>query len=242
MSVIAIVFAAGLALVGVVCLVWGIRRMARPQSDSGTQNEQSGLGGGAFGVQVTVNGPWPLVVSGFGVVMLIAATVLVIVQPGSSSAAPSATPSRVPPSIAAVSPTARNGVSACTTKLRIRSPAEGTKISGSEGVLIKGYACDLVNDDGWLFDFDYHDKYYHEDYSQSPGPIILSDGSWSFLDQPVGSKGDRHVPYSVTLVLADQQCNAALLAATPVGGDYRFRKFPPGCRIVGSRNVYVTWP
>ncbi len=93
MSVTAIVFAAVLALAGAACLVWGIWRMARSQPDGGTR---SGLGGGAFGVQVTLNGPWPLVVSGFGVVMLIVAPVLVILQPGRSPAASSASPSRVP--------------------------------------------------------------------------------------------------------------------------------------------------
>src|SRR5690349_9895051 len=105
MSVTAIVFAAVLALAGVACLVWGIRRMARSQSNGGTRGEQSGLGGGAFGVQVTLNGPWPLVVSGFGVVMLIVAAVLVIVQPDSSPAASSASSSRVsePPTNSTVS-------------------------------------------------------------------------------------------------------------------------------------------
>lgn len=242
MSDLAIVFAVGLAVAGMACLVWGIWRMARPKPDGGMQEGQSGLSGGAFGVQVTVNGPWPLVVSGFGAAMLIVAAVLVTVPLGNSPATSSASPPRVSPSSAAVSPAARTSASACTTKLRITSPAGGTKISGPQGVLIKGRSCDLVNDDGWLFDFDYHDHYYHEDYSQSPGPVILSDGSWTFLDQPVGSKGDKDVPYSVTLMLADQQCNAALLAAKPVGGDYRFKAFPVGCRIVDSRNVYVTWP
>src|SRR5438132_288649 len=60
----------------------------------------------------------------------------------------------------------RNRASGCTVKLRITSPADGIKISGAEGVLIEGKACNLANDDGWLFDFDYHDHYYHEDYSQ----------------------------------------------------------------------------
>lgn len=242
MSTLAVVFAAGLAIAGVACLVWGIWRMAQPQPHGRTQDEQSGLGGKAFGVQVTVNGPWPLVVSGFGVVMLTVAAALVIVRLGSLPATSSAGSPRRSPSSATVSPSARKSGSACTRKLRITSPADGMKVSGVQGVLIKGQACGLVNDDGWLFDFDYHDHYYHEDYSQSPGPIILGDGSWSFQDQPVGSKGDRHVPYSVTLVLANQQCNAALLAARPVGGDYRFRMFPHGCQVADSRNVYVTWP
>ena len=104
-----------------------------------------------------------------------------------------------------------------------------------------GQACRLVNQDGWLFDYDYNDHYYHEDYSQHPGPIVLKNGKWTFLDQPIGSKGDQGVPYSITLVLANQQCNSALLSIKPVGGDYRVAKLPTGCEIVDSRNVYSTW-
>ena len=134
------------------------------------------------------------------------------------------------------------GAPSCTSKLRITSPPDGKKISGPIGVLVEGQACGLVKENGWLFNYDYGDKYYHEDYIQRSGPIILTNGRWSSPDRPVGSKGDQGVPYLVTLVLANQQCNASLLAIKPVDGDYRLRTFPPGCRIVGKRNVYVTWP
>lgn len=140
------------------------------------------------------------------------------------------------------SPATSATVSRCTARLRIISPAEGTRISGSAGVLIKGQACGLSNEDGWLFDFDYNDHYYHEDYSQNPGPIAARNGNWSFLDQPVGSKGDKGIPYSITLVLANQQCNATLASIKSVEGDLRVAKFPIGCQIVDNRNVYVTWP
>lgn len=86
---IAIVTAVVLALIGLACLVWGIRRMSKPQPESSTQSEQSGLGGGAFGVNVTLNGPWPLAVSGFGVVMLVAAAGLIVVRADSSLGASS---------------------------------------------------------------------------------------------------------------------------------------------------------
>jgi len=246
MSVTAIVFAAVLALAGVACLVWGIRRMARSQSNGGTRGEQSGLGGGAFGVQVTLNGPWPLVVSGFGVVMLIVAAVLVIVQPDSSPAASSASSSRVsePPTNSTVSSSPRVGPS-CGPGASLSSPSDNTYVqNGARGIVIRGSVCDLRNKFAWLFDWDSHDKFYYFDYpGGAPTPITtLSNGKWHFQDKPIGDSGDNQKEYIITLVTASPACNQALLEWSNVGDTYRLRKFPPGCHIVDQRVVYVTYP
>jgi hypothetical protein len=149
-------------------------------------------------------------------------------------------PSAIPGPTA--SPVGSKASLGCSKKIQISYPPERVKVSGSSGVLVMGQACDLRSEHGWLFDFDYNDQYYHEDYSQNPGPVVSQNGVWSFLDRPVGSKCDNRTPYLLTLVLADNECESSLLVAKPVSGDYRFRKFPAGCRIMDSRVVYVTYP
>jgi hypothetical protein len=129
----------------------------------------------------------------------------------------------------------------CINKLHFSSPKNNAKVSGERGVFVGGEACGLRNEYGWLFDHDYFDNYYYEDYQTKPGPIVSGNGKWGFQDAPVGNKGDDDTVYAVTLVLASPECNRALLAIEPTEGVYKIHAMPDGCRIVDSRDIHVTW-
>lgn len=128
----------------------------------------------------------------------------------------------------------------CKSKFRITSPAANANIG--KGALIEGEACDLVKEVGWLFNYDFGDKYYHEDNDGPPGPAVTKNGHWSYPDTPIGSPGDPNVPYKLVIVLANQQCNSWLLAIPLTDGDYRTRAFPASCQIAAERVVRVTRP
>lgn len=134
----------------------------------------------------------------------------------------------------------------CIRKLRILSPSDGAIIAnGVHGVLIKGTACNLGNDSGWLFDHDSQDGYYYDDYNgNTPIAVVSSsiNGSWYFDDSPIGDPGDNHKLYTITLVLASPACNKALLAEPTIEGDYKLSAFPGDCRVSASLNVYVSYP
>jgi hypothetical protein len=131
--------------------------------------------------------------------------------------------------------------SECPKKLSLKSPASGAQVSGKKGVIIKGVACSLDKDTGWIFELDTTDHYYYEAYDDDPGPLILNDGGWVYPDSPIGDKGDRKKRITITLVLASPSCQSALLDQKPSNGAYKFREFPKACRVVDSVDVFVTW-
>jgi len=130
----------------------------------------------------------------------------------------------------------------CQVKLQLTEPTEGSRVpNGKNGVEISGKACDLNGDEGWLFDLDLGDHYYYEVYDDNPGPAVVHSGIWHFEDSPIGSPGDHNVRYIITLVDASQACSIRLQTAALIDENYKFRSFPPGCRIVDSIDVYVTY-
>jgi hypothetical protein len=156
---------------------------------------------------------------------------------------PIATTSLTPPpgSASTAAPTRAS----CPVSLIITAPTEDTIVSnGASGVVIKGTACGLGSDSGWLFDFDPDDGYYYDDYAGStPTPTVQSSlsGSWQFPDSPIGNPGDKDKRYTITLVLASQACDKLLRSERQIDGDYKLRNFPAGCRLVKKVDVYVTY-
>ncbi|MCM2417736.1 hypothetical protein [Streptomyces sp. RKAG293] len=125
--------------------------------------------------------------------------------------------------------------------MRIVSPVSGSQVDGARGVRIEGDACGLSNESAWLFDYDYGSKSYYEDYGDSPGPIVSRNGKWTFINSPIGNKGDDRVKYTLTLVLASPDCNGKLRAIKPDGTEYSISEMPPGCVIAQGVDVYVTY-
>lgn len=112
-------------------------------------------------------------------------------------------------------------------------------------MVIKGTACGLGRDSGWLFDFDSEDGYYYDDFGGStPTPVVQASqtGSWEFPDSPIGDPSDQDKRYTITLVLASPACDKYLRSAPQIDGDYKLRAFPAGCSIVQKVDVYVTYP
>src|SRR6185295_3154159 len=61
----------------------------------------------------------------------------------------------------------------CTNKLTITEPSNGQEVRGRNGVVVKGTACDLAGDTGWLFDYDPEDGYHYR--VDTP---ITGNGNW----------------------------------------------------------------
>jgi hypothetical protein len=162
--------------------------------------------------------------------------------PSKPIATTSLTPTRSDSASTAAAPTK---ASSCLVNLRITAPAEDTIVSnGASGLVIKGTACGLGSDSGWLFDFDPDDGYYYDDYAGStPTPAVQSSlsGSWQFPDSPIGNPGDKDKHYTITLVLASQACDKLLRSEQQIDGDYKLRTFPAGCKVVEKIDVYVTY-
>jgi hypothetical protein len=134
----------------------------------------------------------------------------------------------------------------CAKKLAITSPIQGAFIAdGDSGVVIRGQACDLSSESGWLFELDSQDGYYYDDYNtDKPTPVVPEgfNGSWSFDDSPIGDSGDSRKLYTLTLVLASPTCDKALRAIPSIDGDYKMRAFPAICKVESSVEVYVSSP
>lgn len=153
-------------------------------------------------------------------------------RPVVSTAAPAeATNSPSPPT---VSPSPSP---ACDRPLYISRPAAGTAVDGGDGVSLDGTACNLDRRVGWLFELDTEDHYY---YLAGEAPIVTSDGAWSYVDAPIGDPGDNRKRYTLTLILADPVCNAALAGAPLIDGDRKLKTFPPTCLVSQTVDVYVS--
>jgi hypothetical protein len=160
---------------------------------------------------------------------------------GSSTPLPA--PSRAPTFTAPPSPAA----SACSRQLSLTGPSEGSSFtSGNEKTLfITGTACDLADDTGWLFDYDSADHYYYDDYPDTtPSAAVPTSqsGIWTYPDAAIGDSGDQRKLYVITLVLATPSCARTLRTTAAIDGDYKWMTLPTGCKVVGSRDIYVTYP
>lgn len=129
---------------------------------------------------------------------------------------------------------------ACKKKMRITRPLDQAKVSGPDGVLVRGEACDLNGEHGWLFDYDPEDQYY---YGTNPGPIVQRNGKWSYHDEPIGDPGDNNKVYTLTLVKASKTCNYKLgRIKRDRDGNVKVKAFPSSCEIVDERDILVSHP
>lgn len=104
-----------------------------------------------------------------------------------------------------------------------------------------GEACGLKNEYGWVFDRDYDSNYLYFAYADEPEPAITKNGRWGVTNKPMGNRGDKNTPYTITVVLASEECNQKLLNLKPHNGDYRIRDLPAGCQEIETVDVTVTW-
>lgn len=136
--------------------------------------------------------------------------------------------------------------STCRSNLTIRSPRGGSSINGSRGVKVKGVACDMSGQTGWLFDYDLEDHYYYMDFpvdSTAPSPVVVGNGTWAYMDQPIGNPGDKNQTYGIAIVDASKSCSYKLQSAqSDSAGDVKFKSFPAGCQIDDVTNIFVTYP
>jgi len=120
--------------------------------------------------------------------------------------------------------------------------ANATAVNGPAGVKITVTVCGSPQHMyGWLFDYDPDDKLYYLD-RDAP---YTKDGVYTFDDKPIGNPGDAGKQYQVVLLVADESCNASILALKPNSyGDVVHGPFSAdkGCRVTGTVSVKVTWP
>ncbi len=110
-------------------------------------------------------------------------------------------------------------------------------MKGRAGVLIVGTARDLGADSLWVFDRDPNDKRYYRDTDE---PLNVTDGRWSFLNQPIGDSGSSDIgtTYTVAIVRATPGCDDKLREAKPnQDGDVVYSALPAGC--VEAASVHV---
>jgi len=130
----------------------------------------------------------------------------------------------------------------CPQAITILAPSEGSPIAGEMGVRLSGTACGMRSGEyGWIFDYDPFDDFYYS----ADAPAVVKNGSWAYVNQPVGDPGDNNKYYQLQMVWAKAGC-AEFLAAFEVNseGDKRLRRsdFPSSCEFVGAVGVSVTWP
>jgi hypothetical protein len=117
--------------------------------------------------------------------------------------------------------------------VQINSPANGTTISGSESVLLKGTAENLNGVSLWIF-VQSGGLYYVNNVA----PIPIKNGQWQFKDPYVGSGGVG--TYGINAVLASSSCVNSIQTAKPQpGGGIAFRTLPSGCNIGDTMQVNV---
>ncbi len=132
--------------------------------------------------------------------------------------------------------------SACEQAVTLTTPAEHQAITGAAGAQLSGSACGLGDRTVWAFSFAASDKTSGQYVDQGGGkPIVTKDGAWSFLDAPVGTRGDHGTVYTLTLVLASPACSGQL-AQIPVVKDVRsISSLPAGCEVAATRDITVTY-
>jgi hypothetical protein len=182
-----------------------------------------------------------------GVFSLVAAEVKAATTGPAATATASATSTESPTPRPTPSPIPTFTASACPSPLSLTGPPDGSSFTSGDNkaLSITGTACRLAGDTGWLFDYDPADQYYYDDYPDTmPSAAVPTSqtGAWTYSDGAPGDSGDQHKRYVIILVLADPNCARTLRTTAAIDGDYKWKQFPAGCKVVGSRDVYITYP
>jgi len=214
-----------LVLVGVTLLVVKIQ----VDSDSGFKPIFQGPG------KIMVSGPVGLVVIVIGVVCIGFSAVSYKINGSNASANSTPTPSN---SVATASTTTPAPIAGSPSPGKLiaalTSPADGTKVSRSQGFTAHGTASPVGTDTIWILD-------YSGGYTVDQKAVLIN-GRWSALDQPLGGSSDR-LPYSLTMVaaLANPTCAARLTHVNETKNDY-MTHLPAGCQLFGQVTVSVARP
>jgi hypothetical protein len=139
---------------------------------------------------------------------------------GSTTTTPQPTPSTSPP------PTTSSEPADCNQQFQVTQPANGTRISASQGVILEGTACesDLI----WVFDYDPTEGSY---FQVNTEPLHIVGGQWVQADRPIGDPGDTiGTVYPIIVMKVTPACSDQLEAAVPDEDDtVWFNPLPPGC-------------
>jgi hypothetical protein len=131
----------------------------------------------------------------------------------------------------------------CANNITITSPSAGqSEADGkNENILVKGTACDMADNTGWLVWRDTDGTYYLEFNNNPPVPIIAGNGGWSWTINDLGNPGDKDQQYEITAVLASPACTNYLEKARPSGGNIAFKVLPSGCQADDNVDVDFTY-
>lgn len=114
----------------------------------------------------------------------------------------------------------------CDRDFAVTSPVEGTVISASKGVVVRGTACpgSLI----WVLDFDPGDGSY---FQVNTNPIVPMNGSWQQLDAPIGDPGDsKGTTYPIVVIKVTPECSRKLQTAAGDGDNtVVFNPMPAEC-------------
>jgi hypothetical protein len=132
----------------------------------------------------------------------------------------------------------------CVNNLTVTSPSNGQSESSgkNEHIVVKGTACDMSGETGWLFWRDTDGTYYLEFYNNPPVPTITGNGGWADTITDLGNPGDNDQEYGIDVVLASPTCTSELERAKPdSNGDIKFLTLPSGCQIEDNVDVIATY-
>jgi hypothetical protein len=132
----------------------------------------------------------------------------------------------------------------CANNITITSPSAGQSETGgkNEDILVKGTACNMADNTGWLVWRDTDGTYYLEYYNNPPQPTITGNGSWSWTVKDLGNPGDKDQQYEITVVLASPACTNDLEKARPDSEkNISFKVLPSGCQADNSVDVNFSY-
>jgi hypothetical protein len=106
-------------------------------------------------------------------------------------------------------------------------------------VQVSGTVQDIGDWSIWIFDFAQDEHGRRVFYRANDLPLEVADGSWSFVDRPIGNgSSDIGQRFSVAVVEASASCAQILKDAQPnQSGDVVFPALPAGCQEIGRRDI-----
>jgi uncharacterized membrane protein len=170
-------------------------------------------------------GPGRIMVSGpVGLVVIVIGVFCLIISAGIFKTAESGNPASSPTQ-SSMAPSPHRILATLT------SPADGTRVSKSQGFTASGTTTYLGSETIWILD---SSSGYTVDQE-----AVVTGGRWSAVDQPLGDSSD-HLPFGLTMVatLANPACAAKLTKISNTRNDF-LAHLPAGCKPFGQVTVSV---